>query len=151
VRIRSRLCSGIATGAALVGLVSSCSTSSAAQSSTVHGASSSSVLHDVDDTANGSTIHVRVGDLVQVTLHSTYWQMNTLTSAAVQERVSDVVASPAAPGRVPGIGAGTVVTSYVARSSGSAQITAHRTSCGEALQCAPDKQSYAVTIAVDAS
>jgi hypothetical protein len=144
---------GIAVGAAAIGLVSACSASLVAQSSPVQAAQGSlgSVVRDVDDTANGSTVHVHVGDVVKVTLHSTYWQMNAPSSTVVQERVSDVVASPPAPGRVPGLGAGTVVTSYVAHSSGTAQITAHRTSCGEALQCTPDKQSYAVTIAVDPS
>jgi hypothetical protein len=144
---------GVAAGATVMSLVSACSSSSAAQSSPVQGAkgSASSVVRDVDDTANGSTVHVHVGDVVRVTLHSTYWQMNAPSTAALQERISDVVASPPAPGRVPGLGAGTVVTTYVAHTSGTAQITAHRTSCGEALQCTPDKQSYAVTIAVDAS
>jgi hypothetical protein len=144
---------GVATGATVMSLVSACSSSSAAQSSPVQGAkgSASSVVRDVDDTANGSTVHVHVGDVVRVTLHSTYWQMNAPSTAALEERISDVVASPPAPGRVPGLGAGTVVTTYVAHTSGTAQITAHRTSCGEALQCTPDKQSYAVTIAVDAS
>ena len=114
------------------------------------GVLSSSAIREVDDTANGSTVHVRVGDAVRVTLHSTYWEMNAPSSSAVQAGASDVVASPPGPGRIPGSGAGTVVTSYIAHSIGTAQITAHRTSCGEALLCPPDKQSYTVTIAVDA-
>jgi hypothetical protein len=105
------------------------------------------VAYAVDDNANGTTVHVKVGDTVTVTLHSTYYQMDPPSSAAVGAGAT-VAAGSVGPGHIPGSGAGTVVTSYIARSPGVAKITAQRTSCGEALACAPDQRTYAVTIAI---
>jgi hypothetical protein len=105
------------------------------------------VVHTVDDTANGTTLHVHVGDTVRVTLHSTYWQMDP-PSTSLKASDSAVAASPPGPGNVPGSGAGTVVTSYVIVRSGAAKITAQRTSCGEAMLCAPNERSYVVTLAI---
>lgn len=109
------------------------------------------VVHNVDDTANGSTVRVHVGDTVRVTLHSTYWQMDPPSTSALRAGDSAVAASPPGPGHVPGSGAGTVVTSYVIVHAGTAKITAQRTSCGEALLCPPNMRSYVVTLAVAAS
>jgi hypothetical protein len=107
-------------------------------------------VYTVDDNAKGSTVHVKVGDTVTVTLHSTYYQMDPPSSAAVRAGAT-VVAGSIGPGHIAGSGAGTVVTSYLARSAGEAKITAQRTSCGEALACAPDQRAYTVTIAIGAS
>jgi hypothetical protein len=108
------------------------------------------VVHDVDDTANGTTVHVRVGDTVRVTLHSTYWQMDPPSTSALKAGDSTVAAS-LRPGSVPGSGTGTVVTSYLIVRSGTTKITAQRTSCGEALLCPPNLRSYVVTLAITAS
>jgi hypothetical protein len=108
------------------------------------------VVHDVDDAANGTTVHVRVGDTVRVTLHSTYWQMDPPSTSALKAGDSTVAAS-LGPGSVPGSGTGTVVTSYLIVHSGTTKITAQRTSCGEALLCPPNLRSYVVTLAVTAS
>ena len=49
-------------------------------------------------------------------------------------------------GCVPGQGCGTVTTHYVARSLGLIHLRATRTSCGEALRCAPSAGLWTVTI-----
>jgi hypothetical protein len=108
------------------------------------------VVHNVGDTANGTTVHVRVGDTVRVTLHSTYWQMDPPSTSALKASDSAVSASPPGPGNVPGSGAGTVVTSYLIVHSGAAKITAQRTSCGEAMLCPPNMRSYVVTLSITA-
>ena len=106
------------------------------------------VVHKIDDTANGSTLYAHVGDTVRVTLHSTYWEMDPPATSAL--RASDTAVA-ASLGPIPGTGTGTVVTSYLIVHSGSAKITAHRTSCGEALLCPPDMRTYVVSIAVAAN
>ena len=106
------------------------------------------VIHDVADTANGMTVRVHVGDTVRVTLHSTYWQMDPPSNSALKASDSAVAASPPGPGNVPGSGAGTLVTSYLIVHSGPAKITAQRTSCGEAMLCAPNMRTYVVTLSI---
>ena len=108
------------------------------------------VVHKVDDTANGTTVRVHVGDTVRVTLHSTYWQMDAPSTSALKASDSTVAASPPGPGNVPGSGEGTVVTSYLIVHSGAAKITAQRTSCGEAMLCPPNMRSYVVTLSITA-
>src|SRR5450755_1126034 len=108
------------------------------------------VVHTVDDTANGTTVRVHVGDTVRVTLHSTYWQMDAPSTSALKASDSTVAASPPGPGNVPGSGEGTVVTSYLIVHSGAAKITAQRTSCGEAMLCPPNMRSYVVTLSITA-
>lgn len=146
--------------AATITMVSGCASSSSHQGDSVVPAAGATspgpsvvatpVVHDVDDTANGTTVHVRVGDTVRVTLHSTYWQMDPPSTSALKAGDSTVAAS-LGPGSVPGSGTGTVVTSYLIVHSGTTKITAQRTSCGEALLCPPNLRSYVVRLAVTAS
>ncbi|MDH6121251.1 hypothetical protein [Kitasatospora sp. GAS204B] len=108
---------------------------------------STPVVLSLDDNADHSTVHAAVGATVQVTLHSTFW--SPLTSSAPQVLApTGATTAPAPASCHPGGGCGTVLTTFQARTAGSAQLTATRTSCGEAKPCAPGQQSYTVTVQV---
>ncbi|CAM5597610.1 protease inhibitor I42 family protein [Kitasatospora aureofaciens] len=100
-----------------------------------------------DEHANHTTLKVAAGATVSIQLHGTYW-------SAVSSSAGDVLASVGAPTTAPspscrpGGGCGTVTTSFTARTAGTAHLTASRTACGEALNCAPDQRSYDVTVEV---
>jgi hypothetical protein len=49
---------------------------------------------------------------------------------------------------VPGEGCGTVTETYRAIRDGSGAINAGRTTCGEALLCAPSQRTYTVRVVV---
>jgi hypothetical protein len=98
-------------------------------------------------TDKGRTITVAAGAQVVVTLDSTYWNFEPLSSKAV------VVASRptyrAAGGHpVPGSGAGTVREVLRAVGAGTATITAQRSSCGEAMRCVGGLGTFQVTVVV---
>ena len=101
----------------------------------------------LDERANHTTVSATVGTPVIVTLHSTYWY--NLTS-----RTPDVLTA-AATTRVipahtcaPGVGCGTVELALRALRPGSADITARRTSCGEARRCGGNEGQYRVTVKI---
>lgn len=100
----------------------------------------------VGEAANGTTVHLAVGDVILVTLRSTYWQFQQAVPAGVLR------ASPASyrsqPGGPPGIGRGTARESFVAIHTGTATIRAGRASCGEALRCTGDAGRYRLTVVV---
>jgi FtsP/CotA-like multicopper oxidase with cupredoxin domain len=159
--VRVRTCA--AAGVAAIAFISGCAAASSTQRSpdptpaqatsaqpptaTAH-TPATPTLRDLDESSKGQTIRVNVGDTVRLTLHSTYWQLDPPSGSAVQAGPSDVVGSPAP---IPGTGAGTVTTSYLAKAAGTAVIAARRTSCGEAMGCAPDQASFTVTLTVNAS
>ncbi|MGW5481984.1 hypothetical protein [Streptomyces sp. NPDC004008] len=101
----------------------------------------------LDEHANRTTVSATVGTSVVITLHSTYW--SDLTS-----RTPDVLAaadtSRVTPAHTcaPGAGCGTVELTLRAVRPGSADITAHRTSCGEARRCIGDEGRYSVTVKI---
>jgi hypothetical protein len=97
-----------------------------------------------DETSNATTLHVPVGGTVRLTLHSTYWQLEAPTTATL---VAGPTTTALAPG-VPGSGAGTLTTDYLATAPGTAIVLAHRTTCGEALQCAPAQRAFTITVVV---
>ncbi|MFF3518760.1 hypothetical protein [Streptomyces sp. NPDC002573] len=101
----------------------------------------------LDERANHTTVRATVGTSVVITLHSTYW--SDLTSKA-----PDVLAAADTP-RVtpahtcaPGAGCGTVELTLRAVRPGSADITARRTSCGEARRCIGGEGRYSVTVKI---
>lgn len=102
----------------------------------------------ITDQDNGTTLHLRTGQDVQLSLHSTYWSdpVTAPTSVLVIEgRVSRV-----AGGRCPiGSGCGTVSARFRATSPGTARLRAQRTSCGEARGCTPSQGQFTVTIVVN--
>lgn len=139
---RRRLLIGLALPLAIPFVLTACG------SSTQHvAAASTPVVLSLDDNADHSTVHAAVGATVQVTLHSTFW--SPLTSSAPQVLApTGATTAPAPASCHPGGGCGTVLTTFQARTAGSAQLTATRTSCGEAKPCAPGQQSYTVTVQV---
>ncbi|MDH6114847.1 uncharacterized protein YceK [Kitasatospora sp. MAP12-15] len=101
----------------------------------------------LDEHANHTTVDVAVGATIRIDLHSTYW--SGVTSSATQ-LVQPIYtpSSSLSPSCRPGGGCGTVSSSFVARTAGSAQLTSQRSSCGEAMPCAPDQRTFTVTIKV---
>ncbi len=98
----------------------------------------------LDETANGTTVAVSVGEQIIVTLASTYWTFGPPQPPVLQAD-SQPSTSPS-PGCIPGGGCGTVTAAFTVASTGTATIAASRTSCGEALRCGPGRGSYQVTI-----
>ena len=58
------------------------------------------------------------------------------------------VTSPQPSGCVVGGGCGTLTAVYDARAAGSAELTATRTSCGEAMGCTAADATWTVTVLV---
>ena len=100
----------------------------------------------VAEPANGATVRVAVGSQVRVTLHSTYWHFAN-TSGVLRRSALTTQPDSSAP-RIPGSGRGTVVSTFLARSAGTATIRATRTSCGEALRCVGAQGTYRLTVVV---
>ena len=102
----------------------------------------------LSEPSNHKTVHVAKGTIVIVTLHSTYWGFNA-PAGGVLQAVGKPRYAPAGIGAcVPGEGCGTVSESYRATRDGSGAINASRTSCGEALLCAPSQRTYTVRVVV---
>ncbi|MDF3298760.1 hypothetical protein [Streptomyces tropicalis] len=101
----------------------------------------------LDEHANRTTVSATVGTPVVVTLHSTYWSgLTSRTPAALAAAGTPRVAP--AHSCAPGAGCGTVELDLRAVRSGSAEITAHRTSCGEARPCVGGAGTYTVTVKI---
>ena len=102
-----------------------------------------------DESDNGRSIAAAVGDLLVVTLHSTYWQFAEPAGGAILRATGPVSIAPTRRTRcVPGQGCGTVTESFRAMSAGRVVITAKRTSCGEARACTGKSGSYQVSVVV---
>lgn len=103
----------------------------------------------VGDHANGTTVRLCVGQTLRLSLHSTYWGNIAGSPETVAKEVgSTIVVSPAPMGCLPGAGCGTLVTQFRGLAPGTATVSAHRTSCGEALLCTPDRRSFSLTVVV---
>ena len=104
----------------------------------------------VKDDANGTTVHVRVGDKVELVLSSSYWTVNGSSTARVlrQDGSSTVLPRPTSCPAIPGLGCQPVQTNFTATAAGTSIVTANRTACGEAMRCPADKQHFTVTIVV---
>ncbi len=102
----------------------------------------------IDETQNGGTATMKMGDTLTLILNSTYWQIDGSSDTKVVRQDADPIYAPMLQGHVPGSGAGTVTTTFTAQTVGKAMITAHRTSCGEALACTGKQGTYSATITV---
>ena len=104
----------------------------------------------VDESANGARRTVAPGGTITVVLHSTYWRLADPSAPGVVAVASAPVVAGAPPGHgcVPGAGCGTVTATYVARTPGRATVSAHRSSCGEAMACTPAQSSWSLTVVV---
>ena len=113
------------------------------------GASSSAVRPmpvTVTEADNGRTVTVAQGSVLTVTLHSTYWTFGGSSNSAVLQEVGQPVASPGSCR--PGFGCGQVSATFTAVGAGRADVTASRSSCGEALSCTGGSGSFRVSIVV---
>ena len=97
---------------------------------------------------NGRTLSLHRGERLTLTLHSTYWSVDGSSAPAVLREIATPMAHPAPSHCVPGQGCGTVTATFQAMRRGRADLTAHRTTCGEALQCAPTQRDLVVHVVV---
>lgn len=100
------------------------------------------------DQDNGRAVSLRVGDHLLLVLGSTYWQFDGSSAPNVLRETGQPAVSPQVAGCVGGQGCGTVSATFDAVAAGTAQVTAKRTSCGEALSCTGNLGSYRVTVLV---
>ena len=104
------------------------------------------------ESSNGHKVQVKSGSVLKITLNSTYWSADRVSNLT---KIGDPVMTPIMPGpnapancQHPGTGCGTVVWSFKASKKGAASFSASRTSCGEALKCAPDQMLYKLNFLV---
>jgi predicted secreted protein len=98
---------------------------------------------------NGRTVRLRQGQQLHVVLHSTYWTMKPVTQSQVLSAGGDPVISPQPSGCVAGGGCGTVTARYDAVAPGRTEVTATRTSCGEAMGCTAADATWMVAVLVE--
>jgi len=102
----------------------------------------------VQDQDNGHAVSLRAGERVQLVLASTYWQVDGSSDPKVLRPVAEPAVSPQVGGCVPGEGCGTVTALFDAVAPGRADLSARRTSCGEAMSCTGNLGLYRVTVLV---
>ncbi|MFD4535285.1 hypothetical protein ACFWNL_08510 [Kitasatospora sp. NPDC058397] len=100
----------------------------------------------LDEHADGTTVRVAPGTVVRVELHSTYWSPAAGDSPRTLRPTA--TATTPAPSCRPGGGCGRVTAGFLAASPGTARLSAHRTTCGEALACPPGQRAFTVTVTV---
>ena len=100
----------------------------------------------LDEHARLTGVTVRTGSTVVVQLHSTYW--STPTTSDPDVLVPGAGGSSPAGSCPPGGGCGVSSARFTAARPGTARVTAHRSSCGEAMRCLPGQRAYEVTVTV---
>jgi hypothetical protein len=120
-----------------------------ASGGTGHAATTPLPIAHASDKQDGGKITLRTGQKLRIVLHSTYWELKATSDPAVLRRVGAPVVNPKS-GCVPGQGCGNVTVTYVAKSVGSAVVTAERTSCGEAMGCTGGAGRFTLTVLVRA-
>lgn len=101
----------------------------------------------VDDSKNGQSVQVHVGDVVKVTLTRTGWTFHPSSDVSLLKQLSDPVETRD-PNGYPGMDSGVTTDWYKALSAGSAVVTATRVNCGEARRCPGTEGVYQVTILI---
>ena len=106
----------------------------------------------VGDADNHRVISIRANTQITITLDSTFWMDATTTNLKlVKDKIQRVIPfGPTAPVgcQHPGTGCGTSIWVFKAATKGKASFTVSRNSCGEVLQCAPNKKNYVVRFIV---
>jgi hypothetical protein len=100
------------------------------------------------DSDNGKTLELHVGDRLEVHLASTYWNLHESSDRSVLRLAGPTTISPQPNGCVPGGGCGLAIASFDAVGVGSVDVTASRTSCGEAMRCVGSAGSYRLSVVV---
>jgi len=140
---------GVAAAAATVAIAAG--PAPAAFAATGHPQTGHAGRHHVtiaSDADSGRTLTLHRGDRLTVTLHSTYWTVQGSSAPAVLHEQGAPATHPMPAHCVPGQGCGTVAASFVAMRKGTADVTATRTTCGEAMQCAPAQRDYVLHVVV---
>jgi uncharacterized Zn-binding protein involved in type VI secretion len=86
------------------------------------------------------------GQTLLVTLGSTYWTIQGSSNSLVLAPVGAAVTSPQPFSAPPGSGCGTVSQEFRADKYGTAQVTASRVSCGEAMGCVGPTGQYQLPV-----
>jgi len=102
----------------------------------------------LDEHAKGKTVAVTVGTSVELVLHNSYWNINNSSNPKVLAEIGEPTYLPATSACVPGGGCNPVQATFTAMTPGTAVLSASRTSCGEAMLCAPGQRHFQVTIVV---
>lgn len=99
---------------------------------------------------NGHSVSLHAGQRLELQLGSTYWQVDGSSDPNVLRLTAgtSVSISPQIKGCVPGEGCGTVTALFDAVAPGTANVSATRTSCGEAMSCTGNLGFYRVTVVV---
>jgi hypothetical protein len=102
------------------------------------------------DHQNGDSITLQADQILVVTLASTYWTFAGSSNPQVLASVGAPVVSPAPLNACPvvGSGCGTISQRFRAVGPGTAQVTASRVSCGEALRCVGADGQYQLSVTV---
>jgi hypothetical protein len=100
------------------------------------------------DNQNGKSVTMHPGETLLVTLGSTYWTIQGSSDSQVLAPVGQSVTAPKSCSAPPGSGCGTVSQEFRAVKSGTAQVTASRVSCGEAMRCVGPAGQYQLTVQV---
>lgn len=100
------------------------------------------------DASNGSTVKIAVGDKLEVVLASSYWTFRGSSAPLVLRQVGPAELLKATRTCVPGGGCRPKRVIYRAMKPGTAVISAHRVSCGEALACTGKKGQFKITVIV---
>jgi hypothetical protein len=112
------------------------------------GVTTTSEIAASDATKDG-TMALVAGQVLTVTLHSTYWQFAAPSDPSVLVALGQPVFQVCAnPPPFPGSGCGTVMQRYQARQAGKVVLTAGRNACGEAMRCRPDQATWQLTVTV---
>jgi hypothetical protein len=100
------------------------------------------------DSDDGKTFELHVGDRLEVKLSSTYWTIHESSDPSVLRLAGPMAISPRPNGCVPGAGCGLAIASFAAVGTGSVDVTASRTNCGEAMRCVGNAGSYRLAVVV---
>lgn len=103
------------------------------------------VLTDAD---NGRTVTIAPGGRVVVQLGSTYWTFDAPSNPSVLAAQGAQQTASCPVKGLPGSGCGTATVTYAAAASGTAVVSAQRTTCGEAMLCPSGQGSFRVTVVV---
>lgn len=101
------------------------------------------------DASNGKTVRIGVGDQLTLILASSYWKIRGSSAPGVLRQRGPVkLLAPSPSSCPPGVGCRPVQAHFTALAPGTAVITAHRTTCGEALACSGSRGRFRLTVIV---
>lgn len=101
----------------------------------------------ITQTSNGGTVKIYKGGTLNVSLPSVNWKFPNM-STGVLARTAGPIYLPHAGQCITGQGCGLTLATFHASGLGTAVLKATRSTCGEAMACAPNSRSWSVTIDV---